>query len=110
MKKNGFTLIELLCVVVVLSITFLFISPKIVQLVKEGKETNVLITDVIVIDKINEYVNDNNLFEKFKVVGDTYSIEVNTLIDEGYIENEVPKDKTIIIKLEDNDKLSYTIS
>ena len=39
MKKKGFTLIELLAVIVVLGLTFLFVGPKLVSLIKEGNST-----------------------------------------------------------------------
>lgn len=111
MNKKGFTLIEILSVVVVLSIIFLFIAPKLVDFIKEGEETNNLITDVRMLDALNEYSFHNNVFEHLKEEGDTYSISAQDVIDSGYIEeNLVDRNATIIIKLESNDNISYSIS
>lgn len=109
-NKKGFTLIEMLSVVVILSIIFLFVSPKLVELIKEGEETSKLITDVRILDAINEYSLENNVYENLKKEGDTYSISASELINSKYIdEDEIDIDSIIIIKLESDDNISYFI-
>lgn len=70
-SRNGFTLIELLAVVVILTLTFMFIAPKMVSLINEGNNTNKKIFEEKMIDAAKEYVFSNN--EEF----------LSTLVNEG---------------------------
>lgn len=111
MNKKGFTLIELLSVVVILAVVFLFVTPKLVQLIKEGEDTNRLITNERIIEAVNKYIDDNNIYSNFYEIGDSFEIETSTLIENGYLkEDEIEKETVIVVELTSDDRFSYTIS
>ena len=113
--KKGFTLIELLATVVILSILFLFITPKITTLINQAEENNKAIIEEKVIDAGRAYITEYNksFLDNFKTVGTIAYITSNELlsaglIDEGEIDN---LDSPVSVKVEllDNDVLEYTI-
>ena len=115
-KKNGFTLVELLSVVVILALTFMFVAPKMVSLIKEGNNTEVRLIEQKALVSAKNYVNnyDTNFLNNFIEVGHTKTVYKEDLIDNGLMTLEeveqIEDFRGVQVKLLENDKLEYTIS
>jgi len=115
MKKNAFTLIEILAVIVILSLTFLFIISEISELIKRGENTNKDLVEERLINAAKEYVTnyDDDFYDDMINVGDVKYISKEELFNNNLIEEEDIKDfetfTRIKCELLENDKLKYTI-
>lgn len=116
MKKTGFTLIELLATIVILGIIFLFVTPNIINLINQAKETNKSIIEEKLIDAGKEYVNEykKDFTKNFTEVNTTVYISVAELIDIGLIDQDevsnLPDGVSIKVVLKENDVLEYSVS
>ena len=114
MKKKGFTLIELLAVIVVLALTFLFIAPKISNLIKEGEETQKILLEEKIIAATRDYVtNNSDIYQNLINEGDYNYILKEELIDLNIVDEEDLDELTdfagVKIELLEDDKIEYTI-
>jgi prepilin-type N-terminal cleavage/methylation domain-containing protein len=116
MKRNAFTLIELLATIVILSIIFLFVTPNIIKLINEAKESNRAIIEEKLIDAGKEYVSEYNkdFVKNFINVDDTAYISVTELIEIGLIDqeevNNLNGNVSVKVVLKENDTLEYSIN
>lgn len=114
--KKGFTLIELLGVIVILGILVLVAFPPLLNQIKKSKSEIKESTKLLIIDAAKDYIEDNkNNFDKIE--GITYCININTLIENNYInenlqsENLEKIDQTKKIKMiYHNNKYNYEIT
>lgn len=115
MKNKGFTLIELLATVVILGVIFLFITPKIIDIIKNADSKNKEIIEAKLIEAGKEYVNDYNkdFINDFVNVNDYGYITVSELVDVGLMDAEEAEvlDGAVSVKivLLEDDKLEYSV-
>lgn len=113
--KKGFTLIELLATVIILTIIFLFATPKIIGIINDAKATNIEIIENKIIDAAREYVNeyDKDYLQNFINIGDVGYITVTELIDCGLIDdkevNNLDSIPSVKLELLANDIVEYSI-
>ncbi len=88
MKKKGFTLVELLAVVIILTLVFLFISPKLAELIKRGNNTETELIEKRVLNAAREYANttNNDFYTRLVSAGDVNYIYKTDLINNGLID------------------------
>ena len=114
-NRNGFTLIELLAVVVILALTFMFIAPKMVSLIKEGNNTNKKIFEEKMIDAAKEYVFSNNegFLNTLVTEGDQKIIYESDLINSKLIDSKdienIDGFLGVKVKLLSDNKFEYTV-
>jgi prepilin-type N-terminal cleavage/methylation domain-containing protein len=115
MNNKGFTLIELLATVVILGILFLFLTPKILNVIKNAENKNKQIIETKLIDAGKEYVTDYNkeFIQNFVNVNDYGCISISELIDVGLVDQDevsiLDGAISIKVKLLADDNLEYTI-
>ena len=114
--KKGFTLIELLAVIIILGVIFMFVFPKVATLVGLGENKNKNIIESIIIDAAKEYsATDNTLMNGLINEGDNKCIEVQTLVDNGFIEqsdmDQIPDGwySQVKVELNSNNVLEYSL-
>ena len=115
MKKKGFTLIEILSVIIILGVIFLFITPKISNLIKDSRNLSKEINEITIINSVKEYatINEKNFYSSFYSVGDKGYILVSDIISKGNISKEEIEDYGVIdtdyveVELVENDKFIY---
>ena len=115
MKKKGFTLIEILSVIIILGVIFLFITPKISNLIKESKNLSKEINEVTIINSVKEYASsyEKDFYSSFLNVGDKGYILVSDIISKGNISKEEINDYGVAdtdyveVELIENDKFTY---
>ncbi|MDD2518813.1 MAG: prepilin-type N-terminal cleavage/methylation domain-containing protein [Bacilli bacterium] len=99
MKKNklGFTLIELLAVMLLLGLIFLIAYPGVDKYIKEARDKmyNDQVNNIVLSTK--NWAIDNKLLLP-KTDGETKTITIGELIDQGYVEVDIrnPKTKKLI--------------
>jgi len=114
MNNKGFTLIELLATVVILAVLFLFMTPKIINIIRDAENKNKQIVETKIIDAGKEYVTDYNkeFIQNFVNVNDYGCISINELIDVGLVDEDevsIIEAVSVKVKLLADDKLEYTI-
>ncbi len=115
MKKNAFTLVEIIATIVILSIIFLFTTPKIINVINDTKAKNKLLIEEKLIEAGREYVSEYNksFLSNFKDVGTTAYINSAELIDAGLIEEKevanLGTGVSVKIELMANDVLNYSV-
>ena len=115
MKKNGFTLVELLAVIIILAILYLFVMPKVTDLIKNGNKTDEYIIQNKIITAAKEYTSnyDTRFLNDFINVGYSKYISKEDLINNKlFDENEVENIGFFKVKvtLKEDNKLEYAIS
>ena len=115
MKKNGFTLVELLAVIIILAILYLFVMPKVTDLIKDGNKTDKYIIQNKIITAAKEYTSNYNtrFLNGFINVGYSKYISKEDLINNKLLdENEVESIGFFRVKvtLKEDNKLEYSIS
>ena len=115
MKKDGFTLVELLAVVIILTILYLFVMPKVTDLIKDGNKTDEYIIQNKIITAAKEYTSnyDTRFLNDFINIGYSKYISKEDLINNKLLdENEVESIGFFKVKvtLKEDNKLEYTIS
>ena len=115
MKKDGFTLVELLAVIIILAILYLFVMPKVTDLIKDGNKTDEYIIQNKIITAAKEYTSNYNtrFLNGFINVGYSKYISKEDLINNKLLdENEVENIGFFKVKvtLKEDNKLEYTIS
>lgn len=114
MNNKGFTLIELLAVVILLITIFLFVMPRIVDVIKDGDKTKENITKNKIIEAAKEYVRDydTGFLNDLVTVGDSKYIDKEDLINNKLLDTkdigDIPFIKVKVILKEDN-KIEYII-
>lgn len=83
-KSKGFTLIELLAVIVIVGILITLVSIGVTRYVKTSKEKVKVQAAEEIIEIAKAYMATNNV----------YAVNVSTLMDEGYLENDATNPKT----------------
>lgn len=115
MKKNAFTLIELIATVVVLCIVFLFVTPKLVELINKNENKNKEIIEEKLLDAGREYVSTYNRSFKtnFTDVNDTAYITIQELVEIGLFDSSdvsiVGNNARIKVVLGEYETLHYSI-
>lgn len=115
MKEKGFTLVELIATVLILAIVFLYITPKIIEVMNNADDKNVAFIEEKIIAAAKEYVvdYDKTFISGFENVNDTRYIEIETLIEKDLVEldevNELGNNFSIKVILNSNDVLEYSI-
>lgn len=115
MKKNAFTLVEIIATIVILSIIFLFTTPKIINLINDTKAQNKILIEEKLIQAGKEYISEYNkdFLKNFVDVGTTAYINSAELVDAGLIEEKevanLGVSVSVKIELMENDVLNYTI-
>lgn len=93
MKKQGFTLMELLGVIVILGILALVTFPNITSHLTQAKKEIKEGTKTLIIDAARDYYEDNkNNYNEIE--GMTYCIDIETLIDNNYLNKKI-KDENL---------------
>ena len=115
MKKDGFTLVELLAVIIILAILYLFVMPKVTDLIKDGNKTDKYIIQNKIITAAKEYASnyDTSFLNDFINVGYSKYISKEDLINNKLLdENELDSIGFFKVKvtLKEDNKLEYTIS
>lgn len=91
MKRKGFTLVELLAVITVLALIGLIAVPAITSIINNSKQK----TKDIQIKEIEEHAKSWAADHAELLSEDeAYSLRVQVLIDEGYLDNEQVADPT----------------
>ena len=114
MNNKGFTLIELLAVVILLITIFLFVMPRIVDVIKDGDKTKEDIVRSEIIEAAKEYVRDydTGFLNDLVTVGDSKYIDKEDLINNKLLDTkdigDIPFIKVKVILKEDN-KIEYII-
>lgn len=115
MKRNGFSLVELIATVVILCILFLFVAPRIVDVIKDNENQNKEIIETRVVEAAKEYVisYDRIFLNSFITVGYIDYISLSELVEAGLIKEsdatELGNNASIKVELLADDKLSYTV-
>ena len=115
MKKKGFTLVELLAVIIILAILYLFVMPKVTDLIKNGNKTDEYIIQNKIITAAKEYTSnyDTRFLNDFINVGYSKYISKEDLINNKLLdENELDSIGFFKVKvtLKEDNKLEYAIS
>ena len=113
--KKGFTLIEILSVIIILGIIFLFITPKISNLIKDSRNLSKEIEEITIINSVKEYASayEKDFYSSFLDVGDKGYILVSDIVSKGNISKEEIEDYGVIdtdyveVELVENDKFIY---
>lgn len=104
--KKGFTLIELLGVIVILGILVLVAFPPLLNQIKKSKNEINDATKALVIDAAKDYVEDNiNNYEKTN--GSTYCINISTLTENNYLNENLKNENLDNIDTSKQVKLMY---
>lgn len=104
--KKGFTLIELLGVIVILGILVLVAFPPLLNQIKKSKNEINDATKALVIDAAKDYVEDNiNNYEKTN--GSTYCINISTLTENNYLNENLKNENLDNIDTSKQVKLIY---
>ncbi len=95
--KKGFTLVELLVTIGVLVLILLIVTPSLVGVINDSREKSFEETKRNIKGAANNYMieNSGNFPEN---VGESHTIEIETLQDEGYLKRNIinPKNGEII--------------
>ena len=104
--KKGFTLIELLGVIVILGILVLVAFPPLLNQIKKSKSEINDATKALVIDAAKDYVEDNiNNYDKTN--GSTYCINISTLTENNYLNENLKNENLDNIDTSKKVKLMY---
>lgn len=104
--KKGFTLIELLGVIVILGILVLVAFPPLLNQIKKSKNEINDATKALVIDAAKDYVEDNiNNYDKTN--GSTYCINISTLTENNYLNENLKNENLDNIDTSKKVKLIY---
>lgn len=104
--KKGFTLIELLGVIVILGILVLVAFPPLLNQIKKSKNEINDATKALVIDAAKDYVEDNiNNYDKTN--GSTYCINISTLTENNYLNENLKNENLDNIDTSKKVKLMY---
>ncbi len=92
MKNKGFTLTEILAVIVIISLLMLLVTPTIINKLNTNKDKTEETQNKLLFEATSEYTGANK--DKYPTVNNsTYCISINTLIENGFL-NENIKDVT----------------
>lgn len=104
--KKGFTLIELLGVILILGILVLVAFPPLLNQIKKSKNEINDATKALVIDAAKDYVEDNiNNYDKTN--GSTYCINISTLTENNYLNENLKNENLDNIDTSKKVKLMY---
>lgn len=99
--KKGFTLIEMMCVIVILGMISIIVSPLIINKVKEKQSEVDEVKNKLIYNAASLYISDN-----VSDIGDnsTFCVKINDLVNNGYLDNSISDD----VSLNDVVKVEYT--
>lgn len=115
MKEKGFTLIELIATVLILAIVFLYVTPKVIEVMNRADNNSIAIIEEKVIAAAKEYVidYDKTFINRFQNLNDTDYININNLITAGLVDiddaNELGNNASVKVVLNENDVLEYSM-
>ena len=109
-NKSGFTLVEMIAVLVLLVALFLVAFPPVLKVLND---TTIKLSEsetVIIKDATLDYLNNNNTYEQ--KTGDSYCINVETLLNDAYLdEKSIPNTAhNSIVNVNINDEILMDIS
>ena len=89
-KNNGFTLVELIAVITLLALIILVSVPVIINTLRKTEENEYEDFEKLVVNAAEIYLERNrDLYHDFDNVGDSIAIDVDTLINEGYLKSDL---------------------
>ena len=100
LNNNGFTLVEILAVITILSLLMVFVVPNFISILNRNKSSAVDIQKNMIVSAARLYVeycsnlNNDDISCNFSTTGDNTKINLEDLVNNGYIENVVVSDKT----------------
>lgn len=100
LNNNGFTLVEILAVITILSLLMVFVIPNFISILNRNKSSAVDIQKNMIVSAARLYVedcsnlNNDDISCNFSTTGDNTKINLEDLVNNGYIENVVVSDKT----------------
>lgn len=87
MNNKGFTLVELLGTLIIITLMTVLIVPKILEWFNNSTDTYRELNEELIVESARLYVDDRpNEFKKQN--GKVYCIQMQTLIDSGYLEEK----------------------
>jgi prepilin-type N-terminal cleavage/methylation domain-containing protein len=113
--KKGFTLMELLVTIAVLSMIVLIVVPQVSNIMEKSRNDAYLETKKSIESAANLYrIKNSNLFPS--VIGEKYSVNIQTLKDNGLIKQNIVDPRTntpiingeVIVELLSNGEYSYS--
>lgn len=107
-SKKGFTLVELLGIVAIIAAILVFVVPSVIGMLKrdEEKEYQRFLTDINLATETYVQLNIKQ-YPDLENVGGTYSISMQTLIENGYIKSTMTNPRTDR-KVNKNDTVEVT--
>lgn len=110
--KKGFTLVELLAIIILLSLLFLLVYPKVLDIVEKENKGIDIMKQTLIHNAVLEYM-EANLNNYPQNVGTSYCIELNQLDNEGLIPVDISeikeKYKYIRVRVGKNNNHSFTL-
>jgi prepilin-type N-terminal cleavage/methylation domain-containing protein len=109
MNKKGFTLIEILAVITIIGILGIITVSNIYENQTNSKSKLTEIEKNNIISAAKNYAA-SNITKLPQNVGDSITVDVKTLIDDGYLEEESDYiNRNVIIEIDENGNLSYKL-
>lgn len=108
MRKNGFTLIEIIGVIIVMAMIILLTMPNVIETLRKAEAKNYeefLKTIELVTE---QYVESNANVLDLEVPGDFVVVEIEDIINAGYINSKIENPKTKE-KINNNDIVTVTL-
>lgn len=110
MKKNGFTLIELLSVIVIISIIAIITTVNVFNYINSTKDEISNNDKSAIISAAKNWSADNPDLLPGESSNIYYTLNVSTLIDEGYLSHDADKYKDYHVTINyQNNKYIYSI-
>lgn len=116
--KKGFTLIELLAVIVILGLISVLTVPAIINQLAKTKNQSTDVMSEIIRSAVDLYL-DNHQDEYPKNEGNTYCIQLKTLVDEGFLaepvidpltSNEYDNSLFVTVNVGNDEELEYSLN
>ena len=117
-NKKGFTLIEVISIIFMISVLTVLLLPTILNNVNSKKEDISNLEKEIIYDATQLYIEENDYYFSGKNVGDTYCIDIETLIEEKKLskplidvktKKEIPLNSSIKVTVENGNSYNYEI-
>lgn len=116
--KKGFTLIELLAVIVILGLISVLTVPAIINQLAQSKNQTTDVMNEIIETAVNLYL-DSHQDEYPKNEGNTYCVQLKTLINEGFLtdpildpmtSNEYDNSLFVTVNVGNDEELDYSLN